>query len=241
MIPYSHHKKRHEKRHKCSNCTAAFGYRNDLERHRRQHSQLNTKFKCPEAGCSFQGATRKDNLLRHIRKLHPNSCNSTEYEELVTSQKTWTENVKWLSIVEIGNAKALQSLPSRLRIIEHKTESGKSALHLVALNGHASLIPILLERGCDLNEKDLSGNLAIHDASAAGHFEAVKILMSRHEARISARNKDGRTPLSLAAEQGYLEICHLLLSYGESAGCEYDVERPLSYTTQHSHGTITRA
>jgi ankyrin repeat protein len=241
LILLSRHKKRHEKHYKCLVCNTPFSIRNDLERHKKVHSYLNSKFLCTIAGCSFEGATRKDNLLKHVRRFHQDLYSSMEYEKSVVSQKTSVENVKLLSLVEMGNEKALRRLLPRFRITEHKTESGKTALHLAVLHGHAFLIPILLEYGCDLNACDFSGNLPIHDANAAGHFEAVKFLMSQRNVRINNRNKEGRTPLSFAAEQGNPKILQLLLSYSEKAGYEDNTGQSIQFITGHKVEIIVPA
>lgn len=76
-----HSKQKHSRPLKCTigTCSAAFGFKKDLDRHiRSRHPgaiQISSRFYCPYEGCKYStgqgdGFSRKDNLDRHIRMLH---------------------------------------------------------------------------------------------------------------------------------------------------------------------------
>lgn len=61
-----------ERPHKCNVCQEGFIYPKDLSRHQRKHSPSRPQLYCHIEGCSrADGFSRRDNLLRHIRKQHP--------------------------------------------------------------------------------------------------------------------------------------------------------------------------
>ncbi|KAF2180662.1 hypothetical protein K469DRAFT_277114 [Zopfia rhizophila CBS 207.26] len=70
------HQSRSERPHKCSICNEGFLYPKDRSRHERTHGQSPTPsvvLFCEVPGCNnVDGFSRKDNLLRHQRKQHPN-------------------------------------------------------------------------------------------------------------------------------------------------------------------------
>lgn len=67
---------RSERPHKCSYCSEGFLYPKDRNRHERTHDESTASqtqlFRCPVPGCNNPGFSRRDNLLRHQRKQHPN-------------------------------------------------------------------------------------------------------------------------------------------------------------------------
>ncbi|KAF1830233.1 hypothetical protein BDW02DRAFT_110661 [Decorospora gaudefroyi] len=74
------HQKTHlvpsERPHKCSDCAVSFLYPKDLHRHKRTHTDPSSPsvvtFRCQHPGCGkLDGFSRRDNLLRHQRRLHP--------------------------------------------------------------------------------------------------------------------------------------------------------------------------
>src|ERR1051326_5900405 len=64
------HNKTHTKPYHCDGCNKSFALRADLERHKSTHRAVKLRFKCKVPGCKFKGASRKDNLQRHILNSH---------------------------------------------------------------------------------------------------------------------------------------------------------------------------
>mmetsp|Transcript_55875 Transcript_55875/g.120862 ORF Transcript_55875/g.120862 Transcript_55875/m.120862 type:complete len:371 (-) Transcript_55875:50-1162(-) len=74
----------------------------------------------------------------------------------------------------------------------------RSALHMAAFKGRASILSMLLDAGGDPNAADDGGNTGLHHAASAGHARAVALLLSRR-AMPDCRNGFGRSPADLAA------------------------------------------
>ncbi|KAH7075176.1 hypothetical protein FB567DRAFT_536302 [Paraphoma chrysanthemicola] len=66
-----HNARKHERRHKCNDCNSAFKLKADLDRHKRTvHKAIDESvLRCPVEGCAGEFA-RKDNLVRHLRRIH---------------------------------------------------------------------------------------------------------------------------------------------------------------------------
>ncbi|KAM7272004.1 hypothetical protein ACFE04_031218 [Oxalis oulophora] len=62
------------------------------------------------------------------------------------------------------------------------------------------------------NSKHEIGKMSLHDAVQEGDLEAIKILLERG-ANVNKPNSRGRTPKTIAAEQGNKRVYDLLLSY----------------------------
>ncbi|KAH7064297.1 hypothetical protein BKA63DRAFT_427732 [Paraphoma chrysanthemicola] len=66
-----HNARKHERRHKCNDCNSAFNLKADLDRHKRTVHKATDEsvLRCPVEGCAVE-FVRKDNLVRHLRRVH---------------------------------------------------------------------------------------------------------------------------------------------------------------------------
>lgn len=86
-------------------------------------------------------------------------------------------------------------------------------LHIAALRGRTSIIPVLLDHGLDIHEPDFEGRTALHLAAMNGHTEAVRILLQRGAA-INMTDSAQRTPIHWAALQQKMETLQMLIGCG---------------------------
>lgn len=63
------------------------------------------------------------------------------------------------------------------------------------------------------NPKDLEGNSAVHTAVLSGNYLTVEKQLNKDDSMVLSKNKDGNTPLHLAAIYGLSEILELLIPY----------------------------
>ena len=79
-------------------------------------------------------------------------------------------------------------------------------------NGHRETLMGLLKGGADVDAQDSQGWTVLHYAAWGGHSDLVALLLGKIEsASIAATNKDGQTPLCLAATSGHLGVVRSLL------------------------------
>jgi len=87
---------------------------------------------------------------------------------------------------------------------------GSTPLYTAVSRENAELVKVLLDKGADVNEKGMSsGWRPIHIAVKKGNVEIVKLLLAKG-VDISVPNPLGKTPLTVAEENGSTAIVNLL-------------------------------
>lgn len=144
---------------------------------------------CNWPDCEFKGSARKDNLLRHMRKVHSkagttnneDTCDVTSvrlaYDEAVRDRKQLEKGLTILKLVHDGNIISLKMLLREGGNVSEITTTGKTALHVAALNGHLDIIRLLLNTKIERNAKDTAGRSALHDAAKGGDIRVFRELM----------------------------------------------------------------
>jgi ankyrin repeat protein len=93
---------------------------------------------------------------------------------------------------------------------------GRNALYMACDARNIESIQLLLSfNGIDINSAEYNSNFTpIHNACDGGHTDIVKILLSNGKGiNINKVDNLGRTPLSIASEQGYQVIVNLITEY----------------------------
>ena len=76
---------------------------------------------------------------------------------------------------------------------------------------HLSIVRMLVDCGCDVQQADLEGTSPLHGSVMIKSLDTCKLLVAAG-ADPGARDKLGRTPLSLAKEFGFVDIMNYLQS-----------------------------
>uniref|UniRef100_A0A8C8S1M2 Ankyrin repeat domain 24 n=1 Tax=Pelusios castaneus TaxID=367368 RepID=A0A8C8S1M2_9SAUR len=152
----------------------------------------------------------------------------------------WGKNdEKLLQAVDYNDPEKVTSLLLRKGLVPTKLDSeGKSAFHLAAMRGNVNCLEVMLAHGADAMTADSSGYNALHLAAKHGHPHCVSKLLQvtvhgllssslavsgclscseilcDFKASLNTKDKDGSTPLILAAKMSHSELCRYLLRRG---------------------------
>ncbi|NWX32490.1 ANR24 protein, partial [Notiomystis cincta] len=138
-----------------------------------------------------------------------------------------------------GNVDCLEAMLAHGVDAMTKDSSGYTALHLASKHGHPQCVSKLLQASCPVDVADGSGRTALHlagewgqcqprpahvpvggsaqpvslSAAASGCISCSEILCD-FKAPLNSKDKDGSTPLILAAKMSHSELCRYLLHRG---------------------------
>ena len=97
---------------------------------------------------------------------------------------------------------------------EEVGQDGMSALHFAGYLGADQVIPLLVEKGAQINLHDKEGRTALHLAAYAGQTSAVAALMDQKADPEVKESTGGMTALHLAVAQKHSETVQVLLEKG---------------------------
>ena len=135
-----------------------------------------------------------------------------------------------------GHISVCNVLLNRRVDLEARDAEGKSPLMVASgqMNEHATEIcKLMIWRGAQVSAKSSSGSAALLEAVRVGNVDVARMLIQVGMANISDANGDRNTALHIAALEGHLEICELLLdelANVEASGC--DGQKPLHCAAQ---------
>ena len=91
-----------------------------------------------------------------------------------------------------------------------RSACGDTPLHKAACCGRGEVaLTLITEFGCDANIRNYNGHTSLHRACEVGHGSVVAMIGKY--ASVSATNKDGDTPLHIAAARGHKQCVEVLL------------------------------
>ncbi len=70
-----------------------------------------------------------------------------------------------------------------------------------------------MNKGADVHALDIYSKSPLHQATILGHFDIVKYLVEEAKAQINQKSELEKTSLTLAIEQGQLDIALYLLDH----------------------------
>lgn len=97
------------------------------------------------------------------------------------------------------------------KFINQRDDSGRTALHLAALNGHAKVVKLLMKKGA-LIYRSYIGDTPFHLAAVNNHIECMNVILNVNFRLIDLRNGDGDTALQIAARKGHAKAVDFLLT-----------------------------
>ena len=88
---------------------------------------------------------------------------------------------------------------------------GHTALHIAAQRADIELVMMLIGHGARVSCYDKAGNSPLHSAAYGDKTDIAAALVDQDEAQLAARNKQGLTPLDIAAAHGRTTMVALLV------------------------------
>jgi ankyrin repeat protein len=117
----------------------------------------------------------------------------------------------------------------------------ETALHKAAEYGSFECLRFLLQHGADRTAVDSRGWTPLHHAALKGQLTCLRVLMGRRgeskltPAQVNARSKNGKSALHMAAENGSVKACALLMEAGGDPSIrDNDGYTPLRFA-RHCH------
>ena len=170
--------------------------RSDLDRHKKAaHRNDGKVYQCPWADCDFSGASRKDNLLRHMKKAHPSEdrvgigqaeIDTRSMRDLLLKEPLGPdEMVRKMQRLELelfeaatqGDLPSIQSLLKDGVSINAVSKPGRSALWYAAKSGHTDTMRSLIQYGSDIRLPGV-GKEAFLAALLGSHIDTIEFLLS---------------------------------------------------------------
>ncbi|KAK6607770.1 hypothetical protein H4I96_04005 [Botrytis cinerea] len=193
------HRNTHIRPYKCIVCQSGFALRSDLRRHEGKHGSVNPRFMCKWPECDFKGSARKDNLLRHMKKMHSKVATADEEDNCnaASLQDAYDEAIQNLATARRGD-------------VMETTDTGKTALHVAAFNGHLKIVKLLLNTIIEHNAKDTAGRSALHDAARGGYSQIFRELIAAGMSLYDRDNND-EDPMCEACRNGHRDLAQEIL------------------------------
>ena len=116
--------------------------------------------------------------------------------------------------------------------INVKDISGRTALHLAAIENDVTAVQRLILRHAGCDTADSAGVTPLMDAAQRGSYPMVQTLVDA-SAKIKQTDSSGRSTLSHAAESGNVDCIKLLLKRSKLALSDKDGRTPLHHAAMH--------
>jgi ankyrin repeat protein len=118
-----------------------------------------------------------------------------------------------LLAVDLGNDEIAKAMLNKGADPKIRADYDDTALHSAALRGRSDVVPLLIEKGADVNAKETkNGNTPLSLAASKGFTPIVKILLE-HGADPNSVDQIGFSVLMIAAQDGKSEIANLLVQH----------------------------
>ncbi|XP_075545338.1 no mechanoreceptor potential C [Dermacentor variabilis] len=142
---------------------------------------------------------------------------------------------------DAGHPRAASLLIQNGARVDTFDETGKAALHLAAEKGHEELADILLSAKAFVNVRSQRGLTPLHLAAEKGYATLVRKLVTEHGAILDALSLNKKTPLHLAAAEGRLDVCKILLELkADTNALDDQGQTPMMLAIENDHSEVVK-
>lgn len=125
--------------------------------------------------------------------------------------------------------------------LESRDAEGRTALHVACWHGSADMVDLLLQHSANPNAQDSEGRPPIHSVAWTGHTQAGRRLLDAPGVNIDLCCHQRATALSIAAQEGHVNIVAMLLEKGANPEHVDKYNRtPMKVAVKHGHANIMR-
>ena len=125
-----------------------------------------------------------------------------------------TDNDGWTALhcsARSGNCELVAYFAEMGTDIHLKTNDGRNCLHIAALDEHLNLCKMLIDKHkVDVNVADKRGWTAVHFSAQSGNCQLVAYF-AEMGTDVHLKTNDGSNCLNIAAYQGHLNLCKMLI------------------------------
>ena len=143
---------------------------------------------------------------------HLNICKMLIYKHKVHLHMT--DNDGWTALhcsARSGNCELVAYFAEMGTDIHLKTNDGRNCLHIAALDEHLNLCKMLIDiHKVDVNVADKRGWTAVHFSAQSGNCQLVAYF-AEMGTDVHLKTNDGSNCLNIAAYQGHLNLCKMLI------------------------------
>ncbi|XP_064482060.1 uncharacterized protein LOC135394918 [Ornithodoros turicata] len=142
---------------------------------------------------------------------------------------------------DAGHAQVASLLIQNGARVDTFDETGKAALHLAAEKGHEELADILLNAKAFVNVRSQKGLTPLHLAAEKGYSNLVRKLITEYGAIVDPLSLTKKTPLHLAAGEGRLEVCKILLDLkADTNALDDQGQIPMMLAIENDHSEVVK-
>ncbi|KAK7938792.1 hypothetical protein WMY93_002118 [Mugilogobius chulae] len=125
--------------------------------------------------------------------------------------------------------------------LESKDAEGRSALHVACWQGLTEMVNLLLKHSANPNAQDSEGRPPLHSVAWTGHSQVGRKLLETPGVDIDLCCNQRATALSIAAQEGHVNIVAMLLDKGANPEHVDKYNRtPVKVAAKHGHANIIR-
>ena len=154
-----------------------------------------------------------NNILHTAIELHMEDLAALivkEAPELIEDTRRGGMTPLHVAVHERRSVDCIENLLAHGADITHRWSESKSLLHIAALQDSVHLIPLLREKGLDLNEKDQRGATPFLYAVKRDATASIKKLLDLGADPLT-QEENGYSPLHIALQHNHVEIINILL------------------------------